>query len=145
MTLSAIHLLNWFYSFSLKKLSLICFCNWKKKKKKTCLKNMGKPNLTRPITRLTSSKLTRFDPQPVWPANPIDPTWTRPDRFATSTRPPPSDKKRNEIGQFGAFFWVNFLSKFSPKRIKKLLISLFSQQSRGSVLALFFLSLVLGP
>ena len=38
-----------------------------------------------------------------------------------------------------------FLSEFSPKHIKKLLISLFSQQSRGSVLALFFLSFVLGP
>ena len=38
-----------------------------------------------------------------------------------------------------------FLTKFSPKHIKKPLISLFSQQSRGSVLALFFLSLVLGP
>ena len=38
-----------------------------------------------------------------------------------------------------------FLSKFSPKHIKKSLISLFSQQSRGSVLTLFFLSLVLEP
>ena len=31
MPLSAIHFLNWFYSFSLNKLSLIYFCNWKKK------------------------------------------------------------------------------------------------------------------
>ena len=38
-----------------------------------------------------------------------------------------------------------FLSKFSPKHIQKPLISLLSQQSRGSVLALYFLSLVLGP
>ena len=38
-----------------------------------------------------------------------------------------------------------FLSKFSPKYINKPLISLFSQQSRGSVLALFFLSLVFAP
>jgi len=38
-----------------------------------------------------------------------------------------------------------FFSKFSPKHIKKLLISLFSQQLRGSILALFFLSLALGP
>ena len=38
-----------------------------------------------------------------------------------------------------------FLSKFSPKHIQKHFISLFSQQSRGCVLVLFFLSLVLGP
>jgi len=38
-----------------------------------------------------------------------------------------------------------FLFKSSLKYIKKLLISVFSQQSRGNVLALFFSSLVLGP
>ena len=37
------------------------------------------------------------------------------------------------------------LSKLSPKYILKPLILLFSQQSRGSFLALFFSSLVLGP
>ena len=56
MALSAIHLINWFYSFSLNRLSLIWFCNWKKKKK-ACLKNTGKPDST---------------------CNPIDPTWTWP-------------------------------------------------------------------
>ena len=55
MTLSAIYLFNWFYSFSLNKLSLICFCNWKKKK--TCLENTGQP-----------------DPRLIWPVNPIDTT-----------------------------------------------------------------------
>ena len=38
-----------------------------------------------------------------------------------------------------------FLSKFSPKHIKEPLVPLFSQQSRGSVLVVFVLSLVLGP
>ena len=38
-----------------------------------------------------------------------------------------------------------FLSKFSLKYIKKPLISLFFQQSGGSVLILISLSLVLGP
>ena len=38
-----------------------------------------------------------------------------------------------------------FLSTFSPICIQKPLILLFSQQPRGSGLALFFLSLVLGP
>ena len=56
VALSAIYLFNWFYSFSLNRLSLICFCNWKNKKTKT------KTNQTWPETRLT-----------------------RPARFATST------------------------------------------------------------
>ena len=57
-------------------------------------------------------------------------------------------KKKKNLGTFGAFFGQIlslFLSKFSPKYIKKSLIYLFSQQSRGSVFALFSLTLVLGP
>ena len=81
MTLITIHLLNWFYSFSLNRLSLICFCNWKKKK--TCLKNTGQPDPTRPETWLTRLKMACFDLRPIWPANPIDPT--RPTCFAMST------------------------------------------------------------
>jgi len=66
-----------------------------------------------------------------------------------NTPKPPLDKKEKEkeIGLFGAFsgqILSLFLSKFSSKHIKKPLISLFSQQSRGSIFALFFLSLVLG-
>ena len=66
MTLSAIHLFNWFYSFSLNRLSLICFCNLKKKKK---LVWKIRVNPTRLATRLT-----HFDPRLVWPTDPIDPT-----------------------------------------------------------------------
>ena len=52
MTLSAIYLFNWFYSFSLNKLSLICFCNWKKKK----LVWKIWVNSTKPATQLTRLK-----------------------------------------------------------------------------------------
>ena len=42
------------------------------------MKNTGQLNPTRdptqPTTRLTYLKMTRFDPRPIWPANPIDPT-----------------------------------------------------------------------
>ena len=62
MALSTIHLFNWFYLFSLNKLSLICFCNWKKKKK-TCLKNTDKAN----PTRFTYLEIIRFDLQPAIP------------------------------------------------------------------------------
>ena len=69
MALSAIHLLNWFYSLSLNRLSLICFCNWKKKKK-TCLKNTGKPDPTRnPIDPLKNDPfwpVTCLTRQPDW-------------------------------------------------------------------------------
>ena len=44
---------------------------------------MGKPDLTRPATRLTRLKMTHFEPWPVWPTNLID--LTRPACFATST------------------------------------------------------------
>ena len=60
MALSAIHLINWFYSFSLNRLSLIWFCNWKKKKKKLVWKIQVNP--TRPATRLT-----RPEPDPTRP------------------------------------------------------------------------------
>ena len=68
MALSAIHLLNWFYSISLNRLSLICFCNLKKKKKKLVWK----------------IRVNRLDPtcnpiDPFWPANLIDLTRTWPD------------------------------------------------------------------
>ena len=66
MVLSAIYLLNWFYSFWENSLSLICFCNWKKKKK-NLFENTGQPNPTR----------NTIDPQPDWP-DPIQPT-----RFVT--------------------------------------------------------------
>ena len=71
MALSVIHLLNWFYSFSLNMLSLICFCNWKKRK--TCLKNTGQWNPT-------PNSINLFDPQPDW----TDPT--RPTCFVMSTK-----------------------------------------------------------
>ena len=35
-------------------------------------------NPTQLVSRLTRLKIIRFDPQPIWPANPIDSTWTRP-------------------------------------------------------------------
>ena len=58
----------------------------KKKKKKTCLKNMGQLDPTRdptwPAIWLTRNPLICFDLQHVWPANPIDLTW--PAHFATS-------------------------------------------------------------
>ena len=59
--------------------------------------------------------------------------------------PNPQISKTVNFGNFGEIFYANslflslFLSKFSPKHVQKLLISLFPQQSRGSVLALFFL------
>ena len=88
--LSAIHLFNWFYSFSLNKLSLICFRNWKKKKINKKIKLVWKirVNPTRLVTWLTHLKMTCFDPRPVWPTNPIDPTWTRPKPDLISTRSP---------------------------------------------------------
>ena len=61
--------------------------------------------------------------------------------------PNPQISKTVNFGNFGEIFYANslflslFLSKFSPKHVQKLLISLFPQQSRGSVLALFFLGL----
>jgi len=62
---------------------------------------------------------------------------------------PPSDKKNGGIfgilEHFSRQILSLFISKFSPKHIQKPSISLFSQQSRGSVLALFFLSLVSRP
>ena len=66
MVLSAIHLLNWFYSLSLNRLSLICFRNWKKKKK---------------LVWKISVNPTWPNMQPDWP----NPNPTRPTHFATST------------------------------------------------------------
>ena len=65
MALSAIHFLNWFYSFLLNRLSLICFC--KLKKKKFVWKIRFNP--TRHATRLTRLKMTcdLFDPTRTWP------------------------------------------------------------------------------
>ena len=68
-------------------------------------------------------------------------------------KPPQIEKKKKKpnFGHFGALFLVDslslslFLFKFSRKYIQKPLIPFFSQQSRGSVLTLFFLSYVLGP
>ena len=63
MALSEIHLLNWFYSFSLNRLSLFCFCNWKKKR--------GKPDLTHnPIDPFKNDSfwtVTRLTRKPNWP------------------------------------------------------------------------------
>ena len=61
----------------------------------------------------------------------------------------PSDQKKKKLilgnsEHFARQILSLFLSKFSSKYIQKPLISLFSQQLRGSVLSLFFLSLVLG-
>ena len=62
--------------------------------------------------------------------------------------------KKKKFGHFGVGFWANFLyflnislpkTHKKIKKKKKSLIPFFSQQSRGSVLTLFFLSLVLGP
>ena len=67
-----------------------------------------------------------------------------------NTPKPPSNpskkkKKQNILEHFSGQILSLFLSKFSPKHIKEPLVPLFSQQSRGSVLVVFFLSLVLGP
>ena len=66
-------MLNWFYSFFLNKLSLICFC-----KKKKGFENTGQPN----PTRLIHLKTTRFDTWPVWPSTQLTdlnrPDLTRP-------------------------------------------------------------------
>ena len=87
MALSAIYLLNWFYSFSLNRLSLICFCNWKKKKKILVWKirvNPTRPNPTHnPIDLFKNDwfwSVTRLTRKPDWP----DPTC--PARFATSAQ-----------------------------------------------------------
>ena len=55
-------LFNWFYSFFLNRLSLIC--NWKKKKR---LVWKIQVNLTWPTTQLTHLKMTYFYLQPNWP------------------------------------------------------------------------------
>ena len=59
------------------------YCIYFKKKKKTCLKNMGQHNPTRDLT-WPAIRLTRnpIDPRHIWPANPID--LTRSSHFATS-------------------------------------------------------------
>ena len=97
--LSTIHLLNWFYSFSLNRLSLIFFCNWKKKKK-PCLKNMSKPDPT--CNPIDSFKNNPFWPVAHWPANLIDLTWPfchvylkgiYKNRFS----PTPFPKRHNEV------------------------------------------------
>ena len=62
----------------------------------------------------------------------------------TPHKPKKKKKKKKNLGTFGQILSL-FLSKFSPKYIKKSLIYLFSQQSRGSIFALFSLTLVLGP
>jgi len=60
--------------------------------------------------------------------------------------PPKSpNKKKGNLVHFSGNILSLFFYKFSSKHIRKPLISLFFQQSRGSVLALFFLSMVLGP
>ena len=74
MALSAIHLFNWFNSFSPNILSLICFSTWKKK---SCLKNVGQPSPTR-------NSIDSFDLQLDWPTNPVDSTGTRLAHFVTS-------------------------------------------------------------
>ena len=55
MSLSAIHLFMWFYSFSLNRLSLICFYNWKKK---ICLKNTDQPDPTHPFSPILQEDTT---------------------------------------------------------------------------------------
>jgi len=65
----------------------------------------------------------------------------------------PPQIKRRKIGRFGAgfqadslfFLYISLPKYIKKKKKKKPLIPLFSQQSKGSILALFFLSLVLGP
>ena len=79
MALSGIHFLNWFYLFSLNRLSLICFFNWKKKKLVWKIR-VNPTRLT--YNRIDPFKKTHFDPWPDWPANSINPTQSA--RFATT-------------------------------------------------------------
>ena len=99
MALSAIHLLNWFYSFSLNKLSLLCFCNW------------GlfffwkiRVNPTWPATRLTHLKMTCFDlfdpltrlidPTQTWPDSSVLPRLiVRPHQWYITKGGSPAEKK----------------------------------------------------
>ena len=76
MALSAIYLLNWFYSFS--RMPLICFCNWKKQKKQTNLFKKYRSIWPDPTRNL----IDPFKNDPFWPTNQIDST--RPTHFATS-------------------------------------------------------------
>ena len=74
--LSGIHFLNWFYLFSLNRLSLICFFNWKKKKKLVWKIRVNPTRLT--YNPIDPFKKTHFDPWPDWPANSINPTQPNP-------------------------------------------------------------------
>ena len=73
VALSAIHLLNWFYSFSLNRLSLICFCNLKKKKLVWKIRVNPTCNPINPFKNNPFWHVIRLTRKPDWPDPPILP------------------------------------------------------------------------